>query len=210
MPWLYILAACIRVSNFFSFLANSLMSSLYIYRLILHLQDYLCLFLSMWLSAIIAIISYGDSVSPWILNSAKLFHPADNSTYEFFMASSIDFITLPHILFFTWPYHMTFCSQSTLTFYVSFCSLWGCVNPCKVDPLFYLFPRGMRSVLYGTVRGVVNQLLWIYRCWEEFLLGGLFGLEALSFGYPFEYIFSSYLFIYSSRHIIITISYFWL
>ena len=67
---LYILTARIRVSNSFSFLANSLVSSMYIRWLIfscnlvsLYLPVY---FLIMQLSGIITIInSNGDSASPW-------------------------------------------------------------------------------------------------------------------------------------------------
>ena len=70
----------------FSFLANSLMSSMYIRRFIFSCDKvklYLALyFLRMWLSGIITIInSNSDSSSPWnihlwIFVSAKLFPPA--------------------------------------------------------------------------------------------------------------------------------------
>ena len=90
--WLHILNVCIRVFISFSFMANSLMSSLYIRWLILSC-DFLSLypavhFLSMWLSGIIRIInSIGDSVSPWNISlwnfaSTKLFPPAVDSTPE--------------------------------------------------------------------------------------------------------------------------------
>ncbi len=61
MSWLYILTACMRVSNSFSFFANNSMSSC----------DQLSLypavhFLSIWFSGIKAIMnSKGDSASPW-------------------------------------------------------------------------------------------------------------------------------------------------
>ena len=62
-------------------------------------------FLSMWLGGIIAIInSNGDSVSPWIIPlwifvSAKLFPPAFNSTFQVYMAFSIEFMTSYDILY---------------------------------------------------------------------------------------------------------------
>ena len=79
----YILTTCIRLSHSFSFLANSLMSSMYIRGLIFSC-DLVSLyrpahFLSMWLTGIITIInSNGVSVFPWkiplrIFKSAKLF-----------------------------------------------------------------------------------------------------------------------------------------
>ena len=82
-------------SHLFSFFANSLMSSMYIKWLIFSC-DLLSLypavhFLSMWLSGIIAIMNgHGNSASPrniplWIFASAKLFHPAVNSTLQVFM-----------------------------------------------------------------------------------------------------------------------------
>ena len=70
MSWFYILTAGIRVSNSFSFLANSLMSSMYI-KWCIFPSDLLSFyppvrFLRMRLSGIIAIKnSNGDCASPW-------------------------------------------------------------------------------------------------------------------------------------------------
>ena len=107
---LYILTAC-WVSNSFSFLVNSLMSSMYIKRLIFYC-DFMSLypplyFLDMWLSGIIAITnSKGYNASPWnipfwIFTSAKLFPPAVNSTIQLFMVTSIEFMTLLDCCYFT-------------------------------------------------------------------------------------------------------------
>ena len=109
MSWLYILTACIRVSNYFSFLANSLISFMYI-RWFIFSCDLISLypavhFLSMWLSGIIAIInSNGDCASPWniplwIFVSTKLFPPAVNSPLQVFMVFSIKFVTSSDIIY---------------------------------------------------------------------------------------------------------------
>ena len=130
MSWLYILIACIRVSNSFSFFANSLMSSMYI-RLWIFSCDFVGLypavhFLSMWLSGIIAITnSNGNSASPWniplwIFASAKLFLSAVNSTFWIFLVYSIKFMTSSYILDILRQFiiqlcgtmSMPFCSQS--------------------------------------------------------------------------------------------------
>ena len=72
VSWLYILTACIRVSNSFSFLANSLMSSMCIRWLIISC-DFLSLypalhFLSMYLIGILAMINSNfDSASSWYM-----------------------------------------------------------------------------------------------------------------------------------------------
>ena len=76
--WVYILSFCIKVFSSFSFLANTLMSSMYI-RWLIFSSDLLCFYPRMWLSGIIAIInSNGDSTSSmniphWIIASAKFF-----------------------------------------------------------------------------------------------------------------------------------------
>ena len=109
MFWLYILTAFIRVSYSFSFLANSLISSMYI-RLLIFSSDLLSLyplvhFMKMWLSGIIAIInSESDSTSPWnitlwIFASAKLYSSAVNSTLQVFTVFSIMFMTSSNILY---------------------------------------------------------------------------------------------------------------
>ena len=103
--WMNILTACIKGSIFFffSFFANSLISSMYI-RWLIFSYDLLSLytavkFLHIWLSGIIAIMnSNGDSASPcniplWIFASPKLFPPAIDSSLQVFMVFSIKFMT---------------------------------------------------------------------------------------------------------------------
>ena len=108
-PWLYILTACINVSNSFSFLANRLMLSIYIRQLIFSYNlDSLYLavhFLSWWLNGINALTNnYSESASPWkialwIFTTAKLFPFAVISSFVFFMILSINFTTLSDILY---------------------------------------------------------------------------------------------------------------
>ena len=94
----------------FSFLANSLMSSMYISWLIFSC-DLLGLypavhFLSMWLRGIMAIMnSKGDRVSPWkmplwIFVSSKLLPPAVSSALQVCMVFSMKFKTSCDILYF--------------------------------------------------------------------------------------------------------------
>ena len=70
MSWLYILTTCMRDSYSFPLLGKSLMSSMYVRRLMFSC-DFISLyslvhFLSMWLSGIIAMTnSNGDIASPW-------------------------------------------------------------------------------------------------------------------------------------------------
>ena len=102
---LYILAACVRISNSFSFSANRLMSSMYI-----RWWTFSCnlwnlnppvhfLSMCMWLRGIITITnSNGDSKSLgkiplWIFTSAKLFPPTVSSTLQFSMVFLIKFVT---------------------------------------------------------------------------------------------------------------------
>ena len=109
MSWLYILTACMRVSSSFSYLENSLMSSMYIKWLIFSC-DLLSLypavhFLSMWLSGFIVILnSNGDIASSSklplsIFASAKHLPPAVNSTFQVFMVFSVWFMTTSDILY---------------------------------------------------------------------------------------------------------------
>ena len=109
MSWLYILITCIRVSSYLPFLANSLMSFLYSWSLVFSF-DLVSLypaihFLSMWLSGIIAIINNnGESAFPWkapfwIFPSFRLFLPAVDSTLQFFMVFSVNFMTSSDILY---------------------------------------------------------------------------------------------------------------
>ena len=82
---LYILTASIKVFNAFSFLSNSLMSSIYIRWLIFSYDSWSLYspvhFLKMWISGIIAITNNnGNSTFPckttfWIFTSSKLFPP---------------------------------------------------------------------------------------------------------------------------------------
>ena len=105
----YIFTAYIRVSDSFSFLANSLMSSMYIRWLMFScelLSWYpLVYFLSMWLSGIITITnSNGERESPWniplwIFASATLFTAVVNSTLKVPMVFSIKFVTSSDMLY---------------------------------------------------------------------------------------------------------------
>ena len=132
ISWLWILTVCIRVSIDFSFLANGLMSSMYITWFIFTC-DLVSLypdvhFLGMGLSGIIAIInSNGDSASPWniplwIFALAKLFLLQSISLSRFpgFFDQVYDFIWyfVPFwdslLSSFVRPYHMTSFSQSRL------------------------------------------------------------------------------------------------
>ena len=110
ISWLYIPTACNKVFNSFSFLAKSLMSSIYIWWIIFS-NDLWSLrlpvhFLSIWLSDIIAITnSNGDSAYNWnipfcILTSCKLFFPAINSTLHFFMVSSVTLVDILYIYYY--------------------------------------------------------------------------------------------------------------
>ena len=96
--WLHILS--IRVCNSFSFLANSLMSSMYIRGLIFFWRF---VEFSLWLSSRIVITNSNcNSVSPWkipvqIFTSDKIFPSADSSTIQFLMVFSINFMTSPDI-----------------------------------------------------------------------------------------------------------------
>ena len=107
MSWLNILTASIRVSNSFSFLANSLIS-MYIRWVIFScylLSLYpLVHFRSMWLSGVSAVTNNnGDSASPWNITLwifAKLFPPAVNFTLQVSIDFSIKFIlpSIPYLL----------------------------------------------------------------------------------------------------------------
>ena len=114
----------LRVLKFpvlFHFFANILMSSMYI-RWLIFSCDLLSLypavlFLSMWLSGIIAIMnSSGDSASLWniplwTLASAKLRSPAINSTFQVFMVFSIKFMTSSDILYFLRLFIIQLCGN---------------------------------------------------------------------------------------------------
>ena len=98
---IYILTACIKVSNSLAFLTK--MSTMFIWWLIvsgdLVMFYQLVHFLSIWLSGIFAIInSNGDSAFPWkiplrIFTSVKLLPSAVNCTLQFSMLFSINFMT---------------------------------------------------------------------------------------------------------------------
>ena len=156
---LYILTVCIRVFNSFLFFGKSLMSPMYIKRLI-----YSCYllslypaehFLKMWLSHIMAITNInGDTASPWntflwIFTSVNLFLPAINSTFQVCMVFSINCTTWSGIL-----YIFGLCS-----FLGTF--LWGSfwiIHPgiCFLHA-FILF--GCKSVLYGGE--ILNENPWM-------------------------------------------------
>ena len=131
MSWLYIFTACIRVFSSFSFLANSLMLSMYI-RWLIFLCDLLSLylaviFLSMWLWHHHNYDSNSDSASPWNMPlwtfaSAKLFPPSINSTFQVLMGFFLDkvydfiwcFVHFEEVYYPALSEHITclFCSQS--------------------------------------------------------------------------------------------------
>ena len=169
---LYIFTACIRVSNSFSFFANSLMSSMYI-RWLIFSCDLVSLypavhFLCMWLSGIIAIIkSNGDSASLWnitlwIFASAKLFAPAVNSTHQIFKVFYVkfDFVWyFVHLGAFSYSglYHMPFCSRfrPKVIFSVSSCSRWGCTYRYRVVLLCVWILCSILSLPQGTICGLL-------------------------------------------------------
>ena len=105
----YIPTACIRVSYSFSFLANCLISTMYIRWFVFSCNLWSFYpplhFLSIWLSGIITITnSNGDSASSWktplwIFTSVKLFPPAVSSTPQFSIVFTIHFMTSPDILY---------------------------------------------------------------------------------------------------------------
>ena len=114
--------------QFFSFFANSFMSSMYI-RWLIFSCDLLSLypsvhFLSKWLSDIIAIInSNGDSASPWniplwIFASAQLFLPAVNSTLQVFMFFSIKFMSSSDILYILRQLIIQLCGDHIIWFFL--------------------------------------------------------------------------------------------
>ena len=176
MSWLYILTVCIKLSNSFSFLVNSLMSSMYIRWIIFSGNFVNCYrivhFLSMWLSGIIAITnSNGDSASPWkiplwIFTTAKLFSPVVNYTLQISIVISINLMTLPDILYIlrqsitqfsgTIWYAFLWLIHATPTFSVSFYCRWGYVEQYIVAILFIWFPCGIHSVLRGTDRSLLS------------------------------------------------------
>ena len=128
MSWLYILTACIRVSNSFSFsptvwcrpctLGNWFFPTIYCLCPAVH-------FLSMWFSGIITIInSHGDSASPWsiplrIFASALLFPSAVNSTFQVFIDFSIKFTTSSDILYILRQLIIQLCGTISYAFFCS-------------------------------------------------------------------------------------------
>ena len=110
MSWLYILTAFTKVSNSFSFLANSSKSFIHI-RWLIFSCDSLSLyppsyFLSMWLSGFITTTTNSNSDSAslwnihlWIFTSAKLLLTAVNSTLQYSLVLSINFLILSDILY---------------------------------------------------------------------------------------------------------------
>ena len=173
ISWLHILIVCIRVSNYFSFFANILMSSIYLRGLIfscdlLNVQPP-AHFLSMWLSGIIAVTnSNSESTSYrclWAFTSVKNFPSAFNSPLQFFMASMMNFMTVGYLVhfldsllsIFAGLYLSLFCRQSTpwLHFSVSFWSPWGCVDQCIVDHQFNFSSCGILFFLGEINRGLL-------------------------------------------------------
>ena len=124
-PCLYMLTACIRIYNSFSFLANSSMSSMYIKRLIFFC-DFPSLypavhFLSMWLSGIIAIIiSNGDSAPPGKITLLDFcfsyFLQLSILLSKFLMVCSIKFMTSSNILYIWWQFDIPLCGTISYAF----------------------------------------------------------------------------------------------
>ena len=150
ISWLHILTACIWVSMSFSFLENSLMSSMYIKWLIFS-SDLLSFypavhFLRIWFSGIIAITnSNGDSAYPWnmplwIFIYAKFFPPAVTSWGTLWLRQVFDTFC-DRILFSMGTYRKPFSSRSrpVLDFSVSFYSRWGRIDQSSSVPLVPLW-----------------------------------------------------------------------
>ena len=111
----------------------------------------------MWLSDINNITN-SNSESPsswkiplWIINLAKRFSLAVNSTFHFFMISLVNFMTLSDILY-IWRSVLRYNIRCFII--VPFCSPWECVDQCIAD-LFQLFSCGILSVLRGTAHGLL-------------------------------------------------------
>ena len=126
---LYILIMFIRVSSSFSFLANSLMSSMYI-KWLTFSYDLLSLysavhFLSMWFSGIMGIMnSKGDRASPWkiplwIFASANLLPLVVNSAVQVFMVLWIKFMTSCDILYILRMFIIQLCGNISYAFLLS-------------------------------------------------------------------------------------------
>ena len=146
----------------FLFLANRLMTSMYICWLFLVIYN-VCIvhFLRMGLRGIIAINnSNGDSTSPWnitfwILTSAKLFHPVVRLTLQFFMLFSINVMTLQDILYsLIIPICRTISHAFLESIHVLFFCRWRCVDQCIVDLLFLWFHAKFFLFLVWTVHGL--------------------------------------------------------
>ena len=101
---LYILFVCIRVSDFFTFLANTLMSSMFVKWLVLMC---FCKFVAACefpKCVMECHLNYHDStyiynISRWIFTLAKLSPLAVNYTLQFFIVFSIKFMNLTYILY---------------------------------------------------------------------------------------------------------------
>ena len=180
LSWGYILTACIRVSNSFSFFANSLMLSMYIRWLIFSCDLWSSYprvhFLRISLSSIIPITnsnSNGDSLFPWniplwIFALAKLFPPAIIfPVFHCFHGELYDIVEYSctfwdsQLSSFVGSYLMPFCCQSTRwQHFSSPLALLENVLIIKVDLLFLLLPCGILSVLLGPVHGLFT--IWKY------------------------------------------------
>ena len=170
---LYILTAGIRVSNSF-FIFDKQFDIVHVHwvvNLFLWFMKFIVplrISLSMWLSGIIAITnSNGATTSPWniylwIFTWANVLPPAVNFTLLFFMISSMNFMTSCDILYILRQSIIQFCRTISYafllsihglsTFCVSFYSPWICVDQCIANLQFLLFPCGIFSILWGTVR----------------------------------------------------------
>ena len=124
------------------------------------------LFLSTWLSSIIAITNNsGDSKSPWkirlwIFFSVKLFPPAVNSTVPVLVVFTIKFMTSSDVLDILRQfiiqrhgtiYYAFLKSVQAIAFSVPSCPRWGCVDQCSVPLLSLLIFWSILSIPQGTI-----------------------------------------------------------
>ena len=128
----------------------------------------------------------------WISTSAN------NSTFQFFIASVMNFITLSDILYIfrnllsriAEPYHRHFCSPSTQELHSSswLCFTWGSVDQYTINHQFLFFPYGILSVF--------RVLVIIFSCYLSIQ--------------PFSYIFSICIFyskiVLLSLHLVVGMS----
>ena len=112
-------------------------------------------------------INNDENWSPWMMSlkiftSAKLFTPAFNSSFQFFIASLMKFISLSDILHIFKQSIILLCGTTSLdfllpihviaTFFGSLCSSWESADQCRLDHQFLLFPCGIISYLGNSLQ----------------------------------------------------------